>query len=76
MRTSTQGGTLAYNEIITRNFLGMSQLNPARPYFPTGESYDVAARVQGKLPAEPPLAPKEGEEAKKADAAAARRRST
>lgn len=51
LRTNDQGGTLAYNELMTRNFMGMSTLNRNAPHFATGMPYVLAARVQGKLPA-------------------------
>jgi ABC-type uncharacterized transport system involved in gliding motility auxiliary subunit/ABC-type transport system involved in multi-copper enzyme maturation permease subunit len=47
LRTDTQGGTLRYSDIVTRDLLGPS-VRPARRYIPTDQAYTLAARVAGR----------------------------
>ncbi len=49
LRTDELGGTLRWDDIIRRGFLGMVQLNPNRPYLPSGQSYTLAAHLKGDL---------------------------
>ncbi len=49
LRTSDLGGTLSFDEAVQRGPFGMSRIRPERPHFPSGRSYVVAARLQGKV---------------------------
>lgn len=51
LRTSDLGGTLTFDQAVQRGPFGMSRISPNRPHVPSGRSYVVAARLQGK-PAE------------------------
>jgi ABC-2 type transport system permease protein len=53
LRTNPNGGTLPFSSAMQQSFMGPSGINPNRPHFPTGMAYTLAARIQGKLPAEP-----------------------
>lgn len=54
LRTSDAGGVLEWSDATRRNFMGSFGISPIRPYSPSQTSYTLAARLQGKLPAEPP----------------------
>lgn len=47
LRTDNRGGTLSYDQVIQRGFMG-SGLNPNRNYFRSGDAYTLAARLQGE----------------------------
>ncbi|MFO0958422.1 MAG: Gldg family protein [Isosphaeraceae bacterium] len=47
LRTDSRGGTLSYDQLMQRGFMG-SSLNPNRPYFRSGDAYTLAARLQGE----------------------------
>ncbi len=68
LQTNDRGGTLAFNEIVQQNFMGIAGTNPYREYIPTGKSYILAARFTGK--AAPDEAEAASKDAKKADKAA------
>jgi ABC-2 type transport system permease protein len=53
LRSSNDGGTVLWDELIERGFLGAQQLRRGTPHFATGDAYTLAARIKGKLPAEP-----------------------
>jgi len=81
--TGNRTGTIRYDQLMQRNFMGQPQMNPEIPLLekPTGESYVVAAQIRGKLKPEnasfineavtaPPIEKKtadESESEKKAD---------
>ncbi len=69
LRTSRLGGTLLWSEVVQQGFMGISGFNPRRRHLRTGESYTVAARITGTVPAEPKPAKKAAEAAKKKDEA-------
>lgn len=52
LRTSDLGGTLRFDEAVQQGPFGMSRIRPDRPHFPSGRSYVVAARLQGKTDGE------------------------
>jgi len=54
LRTNDVGGTIAWDAIVQRNFLGASVDPDRSPHFPSGEAYTLAARIQGKPAAAPP----------------------
>lgn len=64
IKTDELGGTVAYSETVQRGMFGMSSFRQGRPYFPSNQSYTMAARVKGKLP---PAAEKAPDEATKED---------
>jgi gliding motility-associated transport system permease protein/gliding motility-associatede transport system auxiliary component len=77
LRTSRSGGVLLWNDIAQQSFMGFGGLNPRRRYIPSAESYALAARISGQVPAEAEPAKdkdaaKKGAEAKKAEKPATR----
>ncbi|REK11397.1 MAG: ABC transporter [Planctomycetota bacterium] len=74
--TNNQSGTIRSDQLMERGFMGQSQMNPDIPYLEkrTGDTYILAAQIQGDLPAEnipmsAEVAQTEADEdAKKADA--------
>lgn len=46
VETNEDGGVVEWNDLISRNILGMS-LNPDRAYVPSGRGYTLAARIKG-----------------------------
>ncbi len=46
-QTNQQTGTVAFADVMTRNFFGQGQLNPNRRLRSTGDSYVLAAHVTG-----------------------------
>jgi ABC-2 type transport system permease protein len=72
LRTNRAGGVLYWNDIAQQSFMGFAGLNNKRRYIQSPESYILAARITGQLPAEiEPAqekdAAKKGAEAKKAE---------
>jgi ABC-2 type transport system permease protein len=49
--TGNRTGTIRYDQLMQRNFMGQPQMNPEIPLLekPTGEPYIVAAQIRGKL---------------------------
>ncbi|MGP0067895.1 MAG: Gldg family protein [Isosphaeraceae bacterium] len=52
LRTNRSGGVLFWNDIAQQSFMGFAGLSPRRRYIPSGDSYTLAARIAGQLPAE------------------------
>jgi ABC-2 type transport system permease protein len=52
LRTSNAGGTLRWNDAVDQGFMGISGINPRRPYRRTGMSYTLAARITGQAAAD------------------------
>ncbi len=52
--TGNRTGTIRYDQLMQRNFMGQPQMNPEIPLLekPTGEPYIVAAQIRGKLRSE------------------------
>lgn len=53
LRTSEEGGTLAWDRATRRGMFGGMTINPDRPHFATGKSYTLAAHIKGDAPPEP-----------------------
>jgi ABC-2 type transport system permease protein len=64
LRTSDQGGVIAWSEAAQQGFMGVSGVNPRRRHFASGAGYTIAARIKGAPEAE---ASKPKDEAKKDD---------
>lgn len=67
VRTGSETGTVAYDEILQRTMFGGGALNPSRRLVPTREEYILAAHIQGTLPAD--ATQTAGEEAESGEAA-------
>ncbi|WP_240910928.1 Gldg family protein [Paludisphaera soli] len=67
LRTSDQGGVIAWSEAVQQGFMGVSGVNPRRRHFASGTGYTIAARIKGAPQAEPPKAEAKKDE-KPADA--------
>jgi ABC-2 type transport system permease protein len=59
LRTNETGGIISFNDVAQQGFMGISGINPRRRWLPTGLSYTLAARIEGKAPAEPETAKKD-----------------
>lgn len=62
MKTNDAGGTASYEEMFQRSPMGRS-FQRDRTYVPGQKPYILAAKIKGKLPAEPPPLPEEGKPA-------------
>ena len=59
VQTGDLGGTIAFNEVVQRNPMGMGMgLNPRRAHLPALKSYVLAARIDGPFVADPAADPK------------------
>jgi ABC-2 type transport system permease protein len=47
LRTSDEGGTVAWSDVVEQGFMGPQRINPNPRHFATGKSYTLAARIQG-----------------------------
>jgi len=65
LRTSENGGVIAWDEAVQQGFMGVSGVNPRRRHFASGVGYTLAARIKGDGVA----APKAAEAEKKGDKA-------
>ena len=65
LRTSENGGVIAWDEAVQQGFMGVSGVNPRRRHFASGVGYTLAARIKGDGVA----APKAAEAEKKDDKA-------
>ena len=52
VRTGSETGTVAHEEILQRSMFGGGSLNPVRRLVPTREEYVLAAHIRGQLPGE------------------------
>ncbi|MCP3904795.1 MAG: ABC transporter permease subunit [Planctomycetes bacterium] len=57
LRSGTESGYVAFDDILRRGIFGMTSLNPQRRLVPTRESFVLAARIQGEVVAEDDPAP-------------------
>ncbi|MHC5113637.1 MAG: Gldg family protein [Planctomycetota bacterium] len=52
VRSGTESGWVAFDDILRRGIFGMTSMNQRRRFVPTGESYVMAARITGEVTAE------------------------
>ena len=55
LRVGKVTGTNPFSQVVQQSFMGITGINPTRRFFPSGQEYTLAARIQGKpAAAEPP----------------------
>lgn len=64
LRTSENGGVIAWDEAVQQGFMGVSGVNPRRRHFASGVGYTLAARIKGDAVAAPKAAEAEKKEEK------------
>ena len=59
LRTNDSGGTISFSDVAQQGFMGVSGINQRRRHLASGQSYTLAARIEGKAPVEPEAAKKD-----------------